>query len=190
MEKTANEHKTKTTNAMYYVGLGLVGIAIVLGIIFWLKGETKTYGEFPNPESASSLNCSAIGISYPFFEYDNSSKRTTEINATFSGDELDKISLEYILTYESSESIVESEGINHGAMNRKFSAEGLGTDAFEATYGRLNDGLKYSIWAKSNTIYKNDAAAKYFLLENIENKPYLKTAVKNAYKQKGFKCEE
>lgn len=185
----SRDKKRKATHAMYYAGIGLVVVAVVIAIIFLLQGETKTYGEFPDPEKSASLNCEVVGYSYPFFTYDNARKRTTEINAILDGDILKKITLTYTLSYDDAGVITKSEAENHAAMNKQFAEDKLGHDLFGSSYAKLNDGLKYTITTDADGIY-NHGGAKYFLIEGAGDAPYSGETMKRVYQQKGFKCEQ
>lgn len=189
MEKETKNSKLEVSHVLFYLALALVGVAIIFAIVFWLRGETKTYGDYPNPESNESLKCESVGFSYPFFSHDNARKRTTKINAVFGKDELKTISLIYVLNYDDVSEIESSEASNHIAMNESFYEDNLGPDSFDANYARLSDALKFTISADASKIY-NGGGAKYFLLNDIEETPYSIKNVKNTYQKKGFKCEQ
>lgn len=189
MEETAKKNKAKTSHKYLYIGIALICLAIVLIIVFALKGETKVSGNYPSPEKSSSLHCEAVGYSYPFFIYDNSRKRTIDINAIFEDNKLSMISLAYTLTYDDADKIKESEAINHAEMNKRFAEDELGHDLFESTYGVLSDGVKYTISAKPDDI-KDEKAAKYFLLDGSSKGSYTMDSMEKTYRQKGLKCQK
>ena len=189
MEETTKKSKSKTSHKLVYVGIALICIALVLIIMFGLQGETKISGNFPNPEKTSSLHCEVVGHSYPFFTYDNSKKRTIEVDAVFTGNNLDMVALVYTLNYDDEDTIKESEAVNHAAMNKHFAEDNLGHDLFGSTYTVLSDGVKYNISAKADEI-KSSEEAKYFLLDGTgsENTSYTIDSMEKIYRQKGLKC--
>lgn len=178
-------HKKRTINWLMLVGLALIIIAIIFFISFLMHGEVKIDGQYPEPKKSESITCEANGLSYPFFKYDNSNEKNITIRVAFNNDELDSISLVYMLYYSDDAKIVISEAENHGAMNLKFQSEGLGPDALEAKYARLSDGMKMSLYANSKNI--NDISSKYFYLENIER--YDLSSIQTLYQGLGFNCK-
>ncbi len=138
-------------------------------------------------EASKSLTCEAEGMQYPFFEYDNSTKKTTKINATFSGNKLDTISLIQELYYNNSDEIARSEAENHSALNLKTQGEGLGPDAFGANYAKLSDRLKFSMYAKAEKLEYE--TVKYFELDWVESGTYNLPTMEKIYTEKGFNCE-
>lgn len=189
MEEKTKTGKRKNSHVLIYVGMILAGVAIILAIVFWLKGETKTYGNYPDPETNASLSCKTVGFSYPFFSYDNAKKRSTEMNAIFNGEELKTMTLVYTLDYDDASEVERSEASNHGTMNKHFYEDGLSADAFDSNYARLSDALKYTISADADKIY-NGGGTKYFLLSEAGEPPYSINMVKKVYQKKGFKCEQ
>ena len=188
MEEKSKSKKNKQARMMYYAALVLIILAVVLGVIFWLKGETKIFGEFPNPESYSSITCKSVGFEYPFFTYFNARKNTLEVNIILADNKLEKISLSYMLNYDDENSIIKSETENHSIMNEHFDEDGLRPDAFGSTYAKLSDGLQYSIAVDAKEM--NKGGAKYFLLEDAREASYSGEKIKQIYKDKGMKCEQ
>ena len=189
MKEERNEKKMRSSHFFYYLALGLVVIAVVLGVVFWLKGETRTYGEYPSSEPSSSLVCESIGYNYPFFTYNYARKNTLQINVSLDKNELKTISLAYTLNYDSADEIDKSEAKNHAAMNKQFAEDELGHDQFGSNYAKLSDGVKYTIVADADEVY-NKGGAKYFLLSEAGDPPFSSDAIVKAYRQKGIKCEK
>ena len=189
MEEQSGAKKRKSNDLYSIVGIILVLAAVVLLIWFLLKGQTTVEGGFPDPEKTTSISCKASSsFLYPFFKYDNSNGKSTEINATFENDELRKIALIVMMNYGSVEEIEQSEANNHAAMNFSFADAGLGPDAFSSNYARLSSGLKYSISNGADDLYKG--GTKYFLLEELNTSPFKMEDVMSALKKKGFTCEQ
>lgn len=168
-----------------------IGIIMILAVLIFvacifLQGETKTTGNWPKPYRSESLTCNIEGAEYPFFKYDNSKKKTTKINVEFENDNLNIISLVYLVYYDDSDQIIKSEAENHAAMNLKIQAEGLGSDALGANYARLKDSFKMSLYATKKDLNIN--TVKYFELDWIESGIYDLATTKAIYEEKGFVC--
>ena len=176
--------KKSKTNWFLTIGISLILTAVVLAICFFLQGETKVTGNWPEPETTESLTCGVEGLAYPLFKYDNSDKKTTKVTVIFSDDRLKTISLVQQQYYNSSSEIERSEAENHAAMNLRMQDEGLGADALEMHFARLADNLKMSLYADAAKI--NGSTAKYFELEGVSK--YNKATIQAAYEQKGFGC--
>lgn len=182
MKNNSGGGKTKW---LILIGVILILIAGILLLCFLLKGEVTTSGNWPEPETTESLSCEIIGLDYPFFEFNNSTKETTEINAVFKDDELDTISLVQKLFYDNVDSITKSEAINHASMNLSFADSNLDADAFKANYAKLSDNLKMSLFAERKEL--NNLSAKYFLLDEAHGQ-YDRPVVETLYTTKGFSC--
>ncbi len=191
MEETQTVSKKKRrkagkTNWLATAGISLILIAAALLVCFFLNGKTTVTGGWPEPETSESLSCEAEGRAYPFFRYDNSTKKTTKITAVFKNDVLKTISLVHELYYNSSAEITQSEAENHAALNLRMQDERLGADALGANYAKLEDRMKMSLFADADKL--NSGTVKYFELDWTESGEYnLATARKN-YEAKGYKC--
>ncbi|MBQ7202184.1 hypothetical protein IJS18_02240 [Candidatus Saccharibacteria bacterium] len=183
-------HKWKKYLPILGVVVGVVVIVIIVLIL--MRGTTTTSGGYPNPESTKSLSCNSDTFVYPFFKYDNSTKKNTTITATFENEKMNRISLTYTLFYPTKEEVVKSEAENHAAMNISFSNAGLGPDSFGANYKELvSDPSALALAMTMTTLADNirDVGAKYFMLEDIENKDYTLNDVRSTYRSAGFRCE-
>ena len=166
------------------IGIGLLLVAVILAIYFFLRGETKVTGGWPEPETSESLSCEIEGLAYPLFKYDNSNKETTKVDVIFDDDKLKTISLVQQQYYDNSGEIERSEAENHAAMNLRMQDEGLGPDALEMNFARLTDSLKMSLYADAEKI--NGSTVKYFELDGVGK--YDRNTIQMAYEQKGFDC--
>ena len=179
----------KKINWALWVGMLLVIVAIVLLGWFFLKGETKVSGNWPEPETAQSIACEAEGVLYPFFKYDNSDKKTMTIKAIFKNDVLYSIALTSMLYYSDATKIERSESENHAAVNLKSQAEGLGADVMNSKYSKLGDGMKMSMYALAKNV--TSETAKYLMLDvNPGNSQYSLSLIKEIFTKKGFNCVE
>ena len=168
------------------IGIILLTIAAILLFYFFSHGETKINGTW-TIEKTGSLTCDAFGISYPFFEYDNSDKKIVKVNLSVNGESIKNISLIYIMEYADEKSTIDSENINHIAMNESFSENNLEFDALELKFSRFSNGLQMNLFANSSEI--NTSSAKYFMLEKISDNIAL-TKIQETYEAQGFICEK
>ena len=170
------------------VGLGLIMLAIVLIVWFFMHGEEVTTGDWTAKEVARALTCEANNKEYPFFAYDNSIKTNTKIEAIFNNDdELETISLRQTMYYADSNDIKVSENHNRAAMNQSFGENGLGVDTLNATFTSSSDSLKMTLFAKNSTI--NNKSAEYFFLNKLDGKGnYTVSMLQKNYTNKGFSC--
>jgi len=155
-------------------------------ICLLLQGETKVTRDWPEPKTSISLVCETEGRLYPFFVYDNSTKKTTKINIIFKDNVIYAASLIHELYYNTSEEIEKSEAENHAAFNLKTQGEGLGPDIFEANYAKLSNRLKMSLYAKADII--NFETVKYLELDWGESENYNLETVRKIYESKDYHC--
>lgn len=169
------------------IGVALLLVVVALIVFFFTSEKTTISGDFSGSEKTTSINCKvSTDFSYPFFRYDNSDDKSTEINVIFSGGKLDKVTLVTILNYDNADEIITSEANNHAAMNISFADAGLGADAFSSKFSKLSSGLKYSIFSTKNGF--SNGGLKYFLLEDLEDTDMKVDDVKVTLEQKGFQC--
>lgn len=166
------------------VGIALIAIAIITFLAFLMHGEVKVDGAYSGLKETQSMTCNVDGMRYPFFRYDNSIDKKTFINIIFNDDALESISLVYTLNYSNNEDIRASEAENHGAMNLRFQAEGLGPDALGAKYACLSSEMKMSLYATKSEV--NAKTDKYFYLNDIDG--YTLSSIQKAYERLGFDC--
>ncbi|MBR3248740.1 hypothetical protein IKF89_01785 [Candidatus Saccharibacteria bacterium] len=184
ISKTKKVKKKSKTNWYLTIGISLLLTAVVLAICFFMQGETKTSGDWPELETSESLSCEVEGLAYPLFKYDNSDRKTTKVSMVLNNGKLRTISLVYQLYYSDSSKIERSEAENHAAMNLRMQDEGLGPDALGMNFARLADSMKMSLYADASAL--NGGTVKYFELDNVSK--YDLGTLRTAYEQKGFGC--
>ncbi|MBQ2695118.1 hypothetical protein IJG04_00555, partial [Candidatus Saccharibacteria bacterium] len=174
-----NNNKKRDKNTwLIVVSILLVCIAVVCLILFLTQGQTTVTGGYDGLEAQEHLVCESKTTTYPLFSYDNSTSKSMKITATFRDDDLNSISLTYKLNYDDAEEIKKSEATNHGALNTTSQDEGLGPDAYEATYSKLKDGLQLSLYATGSEI--DSRALKYFMLDSLTSTSYSQEKVAQA----------
>ena len=187
MEKDELIKKHGQSNNMMIAGLGLVVVAVVLLIIFFINGKTDVDGGFPDPETTISTTCTSGVINYPFFSMNEAAKKEMDIKVISNDNVVDTVSLSYRLYYDSEAAIINSRDVNHFAVNKAFEAVDMEADSLGATYSKLVDNFRFNLFAKAVKI--NDITKKFFLLDDIEYKDGLNyDEVKRAYEKIGFEC--
>lgn len=168
-------------------GLILVLIAIILAIIFFLRGKTKVTGEWSGTKSTETVTCESNEVIYPIYTYNNANNRLLKVIATFADGILDNISLTYQLKYGDLVLAEKSDAKNQAAMNFSFGDDGFGPYAFDAKYSNINGVFQMTLYAESENL--NDEALKYFLLDNLKDtQSYTQDSVTKAYINKGLNC--
>ncbi len=170
------------------IGLILIFVAIIGFVMFLQNGETIVTGEFGKSAKRESLACETRNVSYSIFDYDNAKEKNLKINATFSDNGLDSISLVYRLGYEDETELEYSEARNHATVNQRFYEDGMAPDSLSAKYGIVGDSVQFSIFANDGDM--NNKTMKYFLLDNV---PDIKTVtlekMARIYNEAGLNCD-
>lgn len=163
----------------------LIIIAIACMLIYFTKGKVTISGSLPGDQQNPSLQCVANNLNYPFFRYDESKGKTTEINAIFYNDKLGSISIIHTLYYDNIDQADGSEAQNHASMGIHFAKDGLGSDPFSAHYSKQQDRMSMTLYAKSSEL--SEISGKYFLINDIDIGSPIET-YENMYKSLGFIC--
>ena len=163
----------------------LIITAIVCTLIYFTKGKVTISGSFYGDQQNPSLQCVANDLNYPFFRYDESKGKTTEINAIFYNDKLGSISIMHTLYYDNIDQADGSEAQNHASMGIHFAEDGLGSDPFSAHYSKQQDKMSMTLYARSSEL--NEVSGKYFLIKGINIDSSMET-YENMYESLGFNC--
>ena len=175
--------KIKNSSHLALFGSILIAIAIISLSWFFLRGETKVNGWWAGVKKSETLVCSIKKNDYPFFTYNEAQDKNTRINVVFNSGEVDAISLVHTMRYDSEKAIIDSENINHLAMNKKFNIDGLGFDALGLKFSKFNEGLQMSLYVDKI----NEVVAKYFMLNDMTG-DYGMTEMQLEYEKQGFGC--
>lgn len=179
------DNKIKKRNVMFFSGLFLALIAIVLVFLFIFNGTTTFVSGGVDVENEISVSCTGNDYSYPFFTFDSSSGRDIKINALFDGEKLETIMLTYSMTYPNSSLAEESRNINHAAMNDAFRKDSLSSDYFDARYSLFDNTFQLTLYARKNML--NGITSKYFLLGETRG-TLKKDTVTKALNNSGLDC--
>lgn len=170
-------------------GIALIIIAIILVIMFLMKGSSIVVDNGISNMKSTALVCTSTIAKYPFFTYDDADSREMNVKVLFSGDEPKSISLDYTLFYGDQSLAAASEAHNHAAMNISYATNGLGPDALNIIYTVLNDRMRTNLFINASDI--NDASAKYFLInsESVRGLPKTLTDYQQNYAGQGLNCK-
>ena len=189
MEEAKPTKKQRQSNKMTVIGIVLIAVAVVLFLAFQLNGQMKTTGGFPDSETSVSSTCQSITAEYPFFGKNSADKRDMTIKIIANDEKVDTISLIYKLYYSEEDLIRESRDVNHFEVNRAFSRDGMEADSLGASYAKMGDYFKFTLFAKAVNL--NDVTKRYFLLDGLDSNSdgsFNYNKVVKAYELQGFNC--
>lgn len=161
------------------------GIAIVL-IVVINSGQRTDSGSEAGKTEIKALKCTSSTFSYPFFTDTHPTHQDLAITIIHENDTAHSMFLQYILSYSSEEEAVNSEAINHAAMNIAFGKDKLEAGAYSASYATLGRQLKFSLYASGNDI--TSTAFKYFLLDYVSSNNIQQ--IRSEYAKIGLQCVE
>lgn len=187
MEEESPKKKKSSTWPILIVLLLIIATIIFLGW-FFTRDKVTTTGTYSGKTSADSINCKNTGDGYPFFAYDNSYKKTTEVTVIFEDNTLSSISLIYTLYYSDASEVSRSESLNHAALNTSAGKINQGPEIFNAHYSTSSENLQLTLSASNKDITESNA--KYLLLDESSIKEYNKETIQKNYQNKGFTCTE
>lgn len=166
-------------------GIFFATLAGLLVFVIFSQNETKS-GENPEMTSVQSMACESDSIFYPFFTFDESSRKDLKIMVTFDNENFRTISLRQTLYYDDEDLVSQSEGHNHAAMNISFGENGLEADVLDANYATLEEGMRFSLYGVFNKM--RPAEMQYFLLDGMKDYDY--KTIRAKYEGMGFACKE
>ncbi|MBQ3348592.1 hypothetical protein IJG90_03700 [Candidatus Saccharibacteria bacterium] len=166
-----------------WLGMGLILVAIILIIWFFLRGQTITSGGHPDPVSNDTLNCKNVGMLYPYFSYDESEDKKIEVNIIFSDNVINSISLMADLKYNNEAKVKQSSDINQIALSKSLNNAGLDESSLSAKYSNTGDGFRMSIYATSEKL--TTVTKKFFLISDNSKSV---EAYEKSYTDQGFTC--
>lgn len=171
--------------------LFLLFLAVVVVVIVWLlRGEITTSGQYPENIKNYSLSCTSRGITPEKLASADSADKELKINAIFNNDaELKNISLIYTTIYASESAAYSAEAHTHADLNHALSASGYNVEKFSNKFSRYGEKLIISLYALQSEI--DEISAPYFLIPLDDNH---KVSLKNlddykaSYESLGFTC--
>lgn len=181
--KNMFQEKNSQRGMLVLMGIVLVLTSIILIAWFFLEGKNVVTGDFAEDKRFTSLTCTIKNLSYPYFTYDDTTEKETEVVAIFDkNNKISSISLTQKMYYSDDDMARSSEANNHASMNKSF-GDVLGPDALNANYYANNGIMRMSLYASGKEYNAN--SRKYFLIdtasEMIDN-------IERSYAGKGFGC--
>ena len=177
-------NKNNSVSAIIFAGAVFLIIALVLGVLFLMGGNTTTIIGDSGFDAVQSITCENDNVIYPFFQ-DDAYKRYLKINMILKDNELETISLIYKIYFDDSSTIERNNNNFRATMNKSFGAYGLRADSLNATYSSLSDAVQLSLYAERDDI--NDVTSRYLLLDEI-NGNYEKNDIVKVYNSIGLDC--
>lgn len=158
-------------------------IALVLILLFLLKGETSTTGQYPENDKSETLACTIEELKYPFLTDGSIVGENATVKMIFTDDNVDAVSFVLRVIYSSNSAAHVGSARLHADMNTSFGST-LGPDALGARYTVDGNVSQLSLYGKKTDINSN--SRKYLL---INNEIFTKQEFAKNYVDQGFKCE-
>ena len=171
----------KTSMIVISLSVVIVAACIVCYFVIRLNGSSTIVTGSPSFESSKSLVCTSNSFKYPFFEYDNASWQSTELNMIFANNKISSISLTHKMQYATEALASTSSSTNHASMNKSFARDNYRADALNANYNVNDNIMRMTIF----TDILDNTNRKYFLINDIisDFESYRKN-----YVDLGFNC--
>lgn len=159
-------------------------VAIILWVSLFSTKRTENGEKKVEISKVESMTCEGAETIYPFFEFDKSTKKSLKVTATIEENKIRSISLQYMLYYNDSELIEQSEAENRAAMNLAFSKKKVDANKMNATYAKLSDAFRFGIYKTAEEM--TEAERDFFLLDGVESNDI--AILSQRYNQLGMNC--
>lgn len=186
-DKSVKRKKAERIALMAMGGVLLV-IAMVLLVIFLIRGQTKIQGGNPEPVGSTALSCESSITKYPFFEDDNATARNLRVNAILENDKVKSISLFYKLTYKTESRAAKEKDLLRAAISTALQNSGVGVNVINDTY--VSDGTELTMNLYLNGSKLDEVTEGYFMLDNTSGAEYNMVNLQKMLAAKGLKCVE
>ena len=189
--KKANKKGTKRDKRFVKALIFLFSILIIDFIIFWfLRGSTKTTGQYPENVRNESLVCENPNIVYEKVNKINSDNKNLKISMIFLDEKtLSTANLEYKLVFSDYQEAYSAEAISHSQFNLDLQKLGYKSGNFNNKFSILDNELLISLNLSSRTSL-DETTQSYFLINNKNNGGFPETLeeYKHNYEDQGFSC--
>lgn len=171
----------------------ITGIIIVIIVLLFsaLNGRQSSSGAYPAAIKTESLTCTSANISYTKLKKSADDRSNVTIIGVFGNPGgLVKLSLDYVLTYDSPASATADESWLLAAFAKQLAADGLSFSEFNNKLTIHQSEATLSLFANPDDL--SAKTAQYFLLGEPATDSELPTAMseyKAAYERQGFKCK-
>lgn len=164
--------------------------AIVIVVLWLLRGKTTISGQFPANARSESLECVSSNIVYEKVNHINSDDKELKISAVFNGTEsLSSISLKYTLNYASREEVVAAESRSHAQFGLALQDLGYTIEKFNNKFTMLDNSLVITLVINSRSEI-DEVTRSYFLINEGANGsvPTTLAEYRVNYEKQGFSC--
>ena len=182
------KHNTKLPKIIpIIVTIGIICLVVII-LLNLMHGNTTVTNQAIGPISNDLLSCTSNEIIYPFFANNGTDAQTAKVDLIFANDKLKTISLNYTLYYNDTEAVNANEAINHAEMNLNFYKNNLNTDTLNAKYTKIDNSLRFNLYANSSDISR--VTVKYFFIRLTDNEPLPNTLAEyqSNYESQGMTC--
>lgn len=178
-----------TTSYFAVIGIILILIAGMFLLWFFLRGEVRVSGGYPDDEISRSILCKIENLEYPFGDltgYARPKDSSIDVNAIFNNEQIKTVSLVYKMNFANSENVA---GIKSGlsfSVKKNMSLDGLDSSKLGVDFISYDDVVRMNMYANVEELEDADAR-KYFLIDEapLNEKSYVEN-----YEKQGFRCIE
>ncbi len=162
--------------------ISLVVVAIILLIVFLLRGQTTISGNFTDNETEESLLCERQNAGYFLFNDSRILGDSTKLTLIFTDTGLRLASLIYSATTDNNTIAQNIEAVMMSELNKSFGKE-YGFNGLGANFISDGNTARMSLTANASEIDTN--GRKYFLIDGI---PDYKNNYYEELTRRGFNC--
>ncbi len=174
---------TDRNTTMKILGIILGTIAVVLIVLFLVKGQTIVSGNFPEDEVDESMLCTRQNSGYFVFNDTRIIGDNTKLTLIFNNSKLRTASLTYSATTENEIVAQNIEAVMTAELNTSYGTE-FGYNGLGANITSNDNIARLTIMATPSEMKEN--GKKYFLIDNISDN---KDEYYNALTERGFNCQ-
>ena len=182
--------KRKKSN-IFVATVTIILLALIVWLIFLLKGKTTTSGDFPANIKTRSIVCGKDNAQYAYVGASESSKNTFRVIGVFNESKrLQKINFDYYVHFEDNDSAVAGESYIHHLFAKSLESNGLKYSELNNKFSVLNSKVDISLYATPDII--NEYNAQYLLIKtHSEASDFSLTEddFEHNYQSQGFICE-
>ena len=195
-DKDSKEYKPKAkkgskTKLVKFAIVLFILVAIIIAIIWFLRGETTTSGDFPGPIKSGYLVCQKenpeYGIITPRDPLSSEAKVTFSI--TESG-EMNSASLVYTSVYKDERGAYDSRNVTSGVFDKSLVEAGLNIGALANKFSLYDNKMILTLTAGKGEI--TSKTAKFFMMEDTGSLDFAKATTSDyriIYEKQGFSCK-
>jgi len=165
-------------------------VAIVIVVLWLLRGKTTISGQYPANVRNESLICESNSITYEKVNNVNSDNKELKISMVFNDvNTLSSASLKYILHFASSQEVHDADAISHAQFNIALQNLGYDSSKFNNKFSEIDNDLVITLNLSSSKSL-DDTIRSYFLVEYTKDGklPETLSEYQKNYESQGFSC--